>query len=58
MWKVPFEIFIKSLRFKTPKSEKKGFYESICTQKKDLIEWKKIIRLKGFFWFKQKIYLN
>ena len=28
------------------------------TQKKDFIESKKIVCLKGLFWFKQKIYLN
>ena len=30
MWKMTFEIFIKSLRFETPWVRKKGFYESVC----------------------------
>ena len=30
MWKMNFEIFIKSLRFETPWVRKKGFYESVC----------------------------
>ena len=30
MWKMTFEIFIKSLRFETPWVKKNGFYESVC----------------------------
>ena len=30
MWKMTFEIFIKSLRFETPWVRKNGFYESVC----------------------------
>ena len=30
MWKITFEIFIKSLRFETPWVRKKGLYESVC----------------------------
>ena len=30
MWKMTFEIFMKSLRFETPWVRKKGFYESVC----------------------------
>ena len=30
MWKITFEIFIKSLRFETPWVRKSGFYESVC----------------------------
>ena len=30
MWKMTFEIFIKSLRFETPWVRKKDFYESVC----------------------------
>ena len=30
MWKMTFEIFIKSLRFETPWVRKNAFYESVC----------------------------
>ena len=30
MWKMTFEISIKSLRFETPWVRKNGFYESVC----------------------------
>ena len=30
MWKMTFEIFIKSLRSETPWVRKNGFYESVC----------------------------
>ena len=30
MWKMTFEIFIKSLRFETPWVRKNGFYETVC----------------------------
>ena len=31
MWKMTFEIFIKSLRFETPWVRKNGFYENLIT---------------------------
>ena len=34
------------------------YYELIYTKEKDLIELKKITRLKDFIWFKKMIYLN
>ena len=30
MWKMTFEIFIKSLRFETPWVRKNSFYKSVC----------------------------
>ena len=30
MWKMTFEIFIKSLRFETPWAKENGFYKTDC----------------------------